>query len=119
MLLETTIGLDSVKLEIEGNQISFSIGDCFVKADNSPNKVAITKWLLKSFKEAKTHYNFLYASPYEADGKLADRIKAFSKVGFTYQWGVVLWFSDTCDITLKEKILKQAEQNYNAMKDYW
>lgn len=116
MLLETRINQDKVSFQVDRNQIWFNVNDSFIKGDN-PNKIAITKWLIKAFKEATLSYNFLYASPYEADGSLEDRVKAFTKLGFTYQYGVVIWFAESIDISFKEKILTQAKLNYEIMNN--
>lgn len=66
--------------------ISFKVNGSYDKKDNN-QKVAITRWLLKTWKEIKVKYagKTLYCEPWGEDGMGEYRSKIYTKLGFEYE----------------------------------
>lgn len=67
--------------------INFKVNNSFDKIENNANKVAITKWLLKSWNELKIRHKgkTVYCEPYKEDGHSDYRFNVYKKLGFLYE----------------------------------
>lgn len=65
--------------------ISFQVNGSYDRKDNK-NKVAITRWLLKTWKEVQSKYKgkTLYCEPWGDDGGFEYRSAIYSKLGFEW-----------------------------------
>jgi hypothetical protein len=111
-LNSTTINNISVTIKVDkSNYISFYL-DGKLDKENIKNKVAITKWLLKEFKQIGKDFLYLFAIPFEKDGYGEVRKIIFNKLGFTpiTRYGVttLVWFKK--DFLHKEEILTRFKE---------
>ena len=76
-------GETKVSIYLSGvGELNFYINGKFPIDKEIKNKVAITKWLLTEIKLLQTQANILFCKPYECDGNLEYRQRAFTKLGF-------------------------------------
>ena len=77
----TELGIDLAVLVIKGTpSIHFTINNSTNIV--TTNRLAITKWLVRTTKELQSKYTYLETVACNADGKGEYRVKLFSKLGF-------------------------------------
>lgn len=83
MLVSKTFGEYEVTFSIIYNRkVYFEINGSYKYEGNNLYRVAITRWLLKCFKEAQSEYPYLWCSPFDEDGMGDYRATIFQRVGF-------------------------------------
>lgn len=80
-----TFGSTSVNIEVdEFNNVNFWVDNSFEVKENNPHRVAITKWLIKEWKQIKDNYKYLFCIAYDDDYIFKDRVNSYIKLGFTH-----------------------------------
>ena len=67
-------------------EICFKVGGTYNRSSERSNKIAITRWLLKTFSSLEKEFSHLKwaCTPYSGDGHGEYRAKIYEKLGFSY-----------------------------------
>jgi len=107
-LKSTTLNGVNVTIKVDNsNYISFYLDGRIDKMENTKNKVAIVRWLLKEFKQIGKENLYLFAIPFEKDGYGEVRKIIFNKLGFipSYRLTTLVWFNDSISFEEREEII--------------
>lgn len=82
----------AIWVEEDTHLINFTVNNQWDWQD-TPDKIAITRWLISELKSIKNEINLLVVTPYSGDNREDHRWSVFTKLGFFGDTNFLYWLS--------------------------
>jgi hypothetical protein len=119
MLNSATFGNTSVSIEVdEFNNIHFWVDGAYSVKEKNPHRVAITRWLVKEWKQIKGNYKYLFCSAYDDDYLFYDRVNSYKRLGFISLKNNAFIYLNFSSKEEQDKIINELLTHYHYPEEF-